>query len=366
MRIDLLLLVFPGRPAYEQAAVSKRRRPKPTQHELTTRYNAGDLDEDNVDSNQRFSSRAKHATQNKIEKTGLLRAAQGSAASKDLEALPIGQVLQVYSLFCDVEHDGQIYLCVIRKTLTKLAETQVVVGDLVRFRATGGTDDQGRPEAVVEQLLPRRTVLTRADSFKALSSHPIVANADQMLIVASVVNPAVKWGLVDRMLIAGQSGNLNVIVCLNKIDAASPAERAGAERCLAHYGALGVATICTSAETGEGLDLLAHLLHYKATVLAGHSGVGKSSLLRALQPGLDIRVGEVSEYTAKGRHTTTSARRYALDPGGQVIDTPGVKMFGLWGTTPETLIDFFPDVASDTAPDWRRQSYERILESLKA
>lgn len=355
-----------GAPALTTAIVSKRRRPKPTQHELTTRYNAGDLDEDNVDSSQRFTDRAKHATQNKIEKTGLLRAAEGSATSKDMETLPVGEVLQVYSLFCDVEFDGQIYLCVIRKTLTKLAETQIVVGDEVRFRTTGGKDEQGRPEGVVEQLLPRRTVLTRADSFKGLNSHPIVANADQMLIVASVINPEVKWGLVDRMLIAGQSGKLSVIVCLNKTDSASTEELADADACLAHYGGLGVATVRTSAETGEGLDLLRDLLRQKKTVLAGHSGVGKSSLVRAIQPKLDIRIGEISEYTSKGRHTTTSARRYLLDFGGQVIDTPGVKMFGLWGTTRETLIEYFPDVDKKTAPEWRVESYERIRESLTA
>lgn len=344
--------------------MSKRRPQRTSQHELTTRYNAGDLDEDRVDSSQRFSSRNKHATQDKIEKTGQLRAAEGSATAADLETLPIGQVLQVYSLFCDVEYDGQIYLCVIRKTLTKLSDTQIVVGDQVRFRTTGGVDEQGRPEGVVEQLMPRRTILTRAASFKALMSHPIVANADQMLIVASVTNPAVKWGLVDRMLIAGQSGHLSVIVCLNKIDAASADELTAADQCLTHYGGLGVATLRTSATTGEGLDLLRDLLRDKTTVLAGHSGVGKSSLVRSIQPQLDIRIGEVSEYTAKGRHTTTSARRYLLDFGGQVVDTPGVKMFGLWGTTRASLIEYFPDVENNTAPEWRRESYERILESL--
>jgi ribosome biogenesis GTPase len=101
--------------------------------------------------------------------------------------------------------------------------------------------------------------------------------------------------------------------------------------------------------------------------LAGHSGVGKSSLIRAVQPQLDLRVGEVSTYTDKGRHTTTSARRYVLDleGGGSVIDTPGVKLFGLWGVTRENLDEFFPDVEDDSAPEWRRESYKRIAESLR-
>jgi ribosome biogenesis GTPase len=112
------------------------------------------------------------------------------------------------------------------------------------------------------------------------------------------------------------------------------------------------------------MPLLRELLKDRTTVLAGHSGVGKSSVIRAIQPQLDIRVGEVSEYTAKGRHTTTSARRYVLDFGGAVVDTPGVKVFGLWGVTAQNLDEFFPDVAAHAAPQWRTESYERILESF--
>src|SRR5205823_1248280 len=136
----------------------------------------------------------------------------------DLETLPIGQVTQVYSRFCEAEHGEQIYLCVVRKTLTKLADTQLVVGDRVRIRDTDAKDEVGRHEAIIEQILPRKTVLTRADSFKGNTQHPIVANAEQMLIVASAKLPSVKWGLVDRMLIAARSGGLLPIVCLNKID----------------------------------------------------------------------------------------------------------------------------------------------------
>src|SRR6185503_20105341 len=111
---------------------------------------------------------------------------------------------------------------------------------------------------------------------------PIVANAQQMLIVASIVNPIVKWGLVDRMIIAAQSGKLSPIVCLNKTDLAT-SELESAEQVLAHYTSLGIECIKTSIETNESLDALREKLRDKATVLSGHSGVGKSSLIRAIQ-----------------------------------------------------------------------------------
>jgi len=100
-------------------------------------------------------------------------------------------------------------------------------------------------------------------------------------------------------------------------------------------------------------------------VLAGQSGVGKSSLINAIEPNLDLRTGAISGYTGKGRHTTTSAKRYRLSDGGYVIDTPGVKLFGLWGVTRDNLSAYFPDVVNGKAPPWRVESYERIENSLR-
>jgi ribosome biogenesis GTPase / thiamine phosphate phosphatase len=351
--------------------MSARRRKKNTrEQDITGRYHAGDLDaDDTVEHGQRFSSRSKNAQQEKILRTTAMRAtaAAEQEASGDVESLPQGQVIQVHSLFSEVERDGTVWLCVTRKTLTKTAGTAIVVGDRVRFREGGTKDDLGRPEAVIEQVLPRDTILTRADSFKGIGQHPIVANAEQMLIVASLLNPAVKWGLVDRMLIAAQSGKLQPIVCLNKVDLAEGRDASvidEANAVLAHYESLGARALRTSAERQIGLDDLRSMLKDRTTVLAGHSGVGKSSLINSIQPSLDLRVGEVSGYTAKGRHTTTSARRYPLDFGGAVVDTPGVKLFGLWGVTRENLGTFFPDVAAGSAPEWRVESLRRIEQSL--
>jgi ribosome biogenesis GTPase / thiamine phosphate phosphatase len=347
-------------------------RPKKNtrQKDLTAKYLAGDVDEDRVDQHQRFSQRSKHHQQNKMQRTATMRAEDHTA--NDIAALPIGQVVTVYSLYIEVEHEQTLYLCVMRKTLTKVAGTQVVVGDRVRFRPGGTFHESGRPEAAIEQILPRTTVLTRSESFKGLEQHPIVANAQQMLIVVSVLSPRVKWGLVDRMLVAAQSGGLDPIVCLNKIDLAAQAssgeepasEPSDPEEALSHYRTMGIRTLKTSILGNIGLEDLRQALTGHVTVLAGHSGVGKSSLIRAIQPSLEIRVGDVSLYTDKGRHTTTSARRYHLDGGGAVIDTPGVKLFGLWGITRENLVDYFPDVESDSAPRWRRDSYQRIVATL--
>jgi ribosome biogenesis GTPase len=221
-------------------------------------------------------------------------------------------------------------------------------------------------------------VLTRADSFKQKRPHPIVANAQQVLIVASVSHPRPKWGLIDRMIVAARAGGLAPIICLNKVDLleASAGDKEDTDdaddehvlphRALRHYATMDIATVQTSIETRVGIDELRALLRDHETVLAGHSGVGKSSLLTAVQPSLDIRVGEVSVYTEKGRHTTTSAQRHPLEVGGAVIDTPGVKLFGLWNVTRENLLEYFPDVEAETAPAWRRASYERILKSLSA
>lgn len=343
------------------------RRRAPREKDLTRRFLTGDFDADRIESAEHFGERSKGAEQGKIERTALLRAAEAEAAG-NLETLPVGQVIEVYSLFLELLHASGPRLAVVRKTLTKLSETRLVVGDFVRFLDTGIIADDGRLEAVVEQVLPRKTILTRSDDGE---QRPIVANAEQLLIVASLAHPRVKWGLIDRMIIAAQGGGLSPVLCLNKIDlATSDAEAAEelpfADEALAHYSTLGVRPIRTSAHTRQGLDELADVLRGKTTVLAGHSGAGKSSLITSIQPALDLRVGEVSTFTEKGRHTTTSARWYPLDIGGAVIDTPGVKTFGLWRVTRDNLDEFFPDVAADTAPSWRQESYQRIAESLPA
>jgi len=137
-----------------------------------------------------------------------------------------------------------------------------------------------------------------------------------------------------------------------------------ARAAMGHYRNLGVGTLETSVVEKLGLEELKEVLRGGPTVLAGQSGVGKSSLIGSIEPGLDLRIGAISGYTGKGRHTTSSAKRYRLSDGNYVIDTPGVKLFGLWGVSRDNLSEYFPDVVNGKAPPWRVESYERILESL--
>jgi ribosome biogenesis GTPase len=356
-----------GKGEYFFAAVrhtmSRARRKQSGEKDLTDQYLAGDMESAELENRQQFSKRSKSSTQNKIQQTASLREAQGQTA-QNLEGLPVGQVVQVFSLYYQVESPSGPRLCVVRKTLAKLATSQIVVGDLVRFRDTGGADESGQAEAVIEQVLPRKTLLVRTGSFHGHHEQPIVANADQMLIVASIKQPRVKWGLVDRMLIAAQGGGLVPILCATKMDLVEEPDLEALDQVLDHYRGLGIRTLKASAVTGAGIDGLADVLRGKTTVLAGHSGVGKSTLINAIQPGLGVKIGQVSVATEKGRHTTTSAQRYELDIGGAVIDTPGIKQFGLWGVNAEKLMEFYPDVNDETAPAWRVQNYQRLLKGL--
>jgi ribosome biogenesis GTPase len=339
----------------------------PREKDITARYLGGGMDMDRLDQQQRFGDKSRHFQQRKTQRTAVTRAAEESIGG-DVEALPLGDIILVHSRYCQVQFEEKIWLCNVRRTLTKVSAGFVLVGDRVRFRDGGTFDEQGRPEAIIEKIEPRKTLLTRADSFKAIEAQPIVANADQVLIVAALAEPWPKWGLIDRMLIAARAGGLEPIICLNKTDLASTAggkkELDFALAAIDHYQSICVTTLKTSVAENQGLDHLKDLLKDKTTVLAGHSGVGKSSLIQAIQPSLDLRIAAISGYTGKGRHTTTSAQRFPLDAGGYVIDTPGVKLFGLWNVTRENLVEFFPDVEAQTAPDWRQESYQRILESL--
>ncbi len=237
-----------------------------------------------------------------------------------------GVVVSVLGLMAEVDAaDGRRYVCTVRRILRTLRIGErhpVVVGDRVRFTPAGSAGGASN-EGVIHAVLPRRTQLCRATERKI---HPIAANVDQVIVVASADQPPLKTSLVDRYLVSASAGMMAATVCVNKVDL----DRQGlVPEVLERYRRIGYPTLATSTVTGAGIDALRAALAGRSSVIAGQSGVGKSSLLNAVQPGLQLRVGEVSKETAKGRHTTTTAQLLKLDGGGYVVDTPGIRAFEL-------------------------------------
>jgi ribosome biogenesis GTPase len=246
-----------------------------------------------------------------------------------------GRVLRVHGLASIVEtEDGRQFRCAVRRLLRTLATDErniVTCGDRVWIRPS--LQDEG----LIERVEPRHGLLVRASRGR---EHVLVANVDQVVIVMSLVEPDLKPHLIDRYLASSAQGGIHAIICLNKADMVDPA---AVQPLVGFYSQLAIPTLLTSAVTGQGIERLRGLLRDRETVFSGQSGVGKSSLLNALQPGLGLRVREVSETTQKGRHTTTTAQLLRLEFGGWVVDTPGLRQFQLWDSIPEEVEGFFPE-----------------------
>ncbi len=251
-----------------------------------------------------------------------------------------GRVLRVGGLVSDVQGpDGTIYRCMVRRLLKTLGTHErniLAAGDRVLFKPLPASGTQ--PEGLIVRVEPRRGVLSRASRGR---EQVIVANVDQLLIVTSAALPPLKPNLIDRLLVAAEKADIQPVVLINKVDLVDPAEL---QPLVGLYAQLGYEVLLVSATTGFGLQRLMELMRDKQTVLAGQSGVGKSSLLNAIDPRLNIRVQPVSPETQKGRHTTTATRLYPLQFGGWVVDTPGVRQFELWDIAPEEIAGYFRDL----------------------
>ena len=258
-----------------------------------------------------------------------------------------GRVLSAVGLNSVVQCDnGHRYECTVRRVVRTLArETRnaVVAGDWVSIQPA---DDR---YGVIERVEPRSSVLSRGSK---RHEHVIVANVDQIVIVASVAEPALKPSLIDRFLISAAKGETAAIICLNKADLV---DRSELQPVIGLYGRLGYQCVMTSATTGDGINDLKQLLNDKETVFTGQSGVGKSSLLNAIEPALNLDTAHVSTSSHKGRHTTRRAELMPLSSGGFVVDTPGIRQLELWDVIPEEVegffIEFRPFVAYCRFPD---------------
>lgn len=247
-----------------------------------------------------------------------------------------GRVLRVQGLVSIVADDqGREYACATRRLLKSLQTALrhvVAVGDRVWFRP------EGEREGIIERVEPRHGVLSRTSKGR---QHVIVANVDQMIIVTSAAEPRIKPNLIDRYLVTAEKARIRPVVCINKIDLIDPADLLPLSGV---YAQLGYRVLLVSAATGHGIESLKSLLIDQQTVFTGQSGVGKSSLLNAIEPGLALRVQSVSAESQKGRHTTTTAQLLPLSLGGWVVDTPGIRQFQLWDVLPEEVSGYFRDL----------------------
>lgn len=246
-----------------------------------------------------------------------------------------GRVLHVHGRETVVaREDGAVVRCSMRRILRSLRTEQrhpIAAGDWVRVTDAGG-------EGVIESIEPRRSSLCRASRGRR---HVLVANVDQVLIVASAAQPAPKPALVDRLLVSAEASGIRPVICLNKADLVDPATLvpfAGV------YARMGYPVIICSAVTGLGMARLTAELAGRVTAVVGQSGVGKSSLINAIDPSLALPVGDVSRDNEKGRHTTTTARLLPHRHGGTFVDTPGVRQFALWQVVPAEVPSAFRDL----------------------
>ncbi len=257
----------------------------------------------------------------------------------DRERCLAGRVLSIVGAHqCRVQaEDGTVYVCAVRqilRTLSQDARNAVVAGDRVLFEPEPGN------QGMIVRIEPRSGILGRG---VGRSHQLLVANVDLAVIIIAAVEPHFKPNLIDRFLVSCEKGGVKPIICINKCDLA---ELPKLLPIVGLYAGLGYQTVLTSAATGFGMKHLAEIIRGRQTVFSGQSGVGKSTLLNAIQPELGLITSHVSLDSGKGRHTTRTAILKQLNQGGWVVDTPGIRQLRLWDVVREEVEGYFVEFRS--------------------
>lgn len=241
-----------------------------------------------------------------------------------------GIVVKAYNSYYYIQSGNKIVTCKLRGRFKK-ERFSLIVGDEISYTLTG--PDKG----IIEEILPRRSMLKR----------PMVANVNQVVLTFAAVNPDINPSLVDRFLVIAEFSELDIIICINKVDLT---DIDSLTNLVDRYKQIGYKVLTTAAKTGTGIDELRELLYGKISVFAGPSGAGKSTLLNTIQPGLELTTGEVSHKIGRGKHTTRFAELLPLAGGGFVVDTPGFSFTEFTDIEQAHLMDYFPEIAK-VAPD---------------
>jgi ribosome biogenesis GTPase / thiamine phosphate phosphatase len=210
--------------------------------------------------------------------------------------------------------------------------------------------ERDKNKGIITAIHPRANYIIREATRLSKVSHIIASNIDRLFVITSIIQPRTSTGFIDRVLVTAEAYHIPAAVVFNKIDISDTASKTLMDQLMELYSGLGYGVFAVSAITGKGLGILNQALAGKVNLFTGHSGVGKSALINAIEPGLNIKTGDISAYHSKGKHTTTFAEMHCLTFGGYIIDTPGIKEFG--------LIDFARQEISERFPEMRERMHD--------
>lgn len=256
----------------------------------------------------------------------------------------IGLVMRSTGSWYDVRtKEGNILQCRLKgkfKIKDLKVTNPIAVGDKVAYEIESETENTG----IIYEILPRENYIIRQSVHKTAHGHLLASNLDQAVLIATLTFPRTSLGFIDRFLVTAESFRIPTVLIFNKLDILDNEMIAYQEELADLYESLGYKCLFTSATNNIGVDTFSELLKGKITLLSGHSGVGKSTLVNAIAPDLDLRTSEISTFANKGVHTTTFAEMFEMDNDTFIIDSPGIKELGLADMEKEEISHYFPEM----------------------